>query len=115
MIFATGEIRDSISNREESALEFSLPISLVGDPDETWGFFASSVLMHDHGLGFVRSFPRPVTRQASEFSFGGGRTDRNPPHIDILLPDDVDQTAVLGGLSPGGQKPVVVPLMRSQR
>lgn len=115
MIFATGEILDSISNKAENALEFSLPISLVGDPDDTWGFFVSTVLMHDHGLGFVRSFPRPVIRQASASSFGGGRADRNPPHIDVLLPSDVKQSTVLGGPTSGGQHVMEVPLLRTKR
>ncbi len=114
-IFATGDIRDSISNWDRNTLEFSLPVDVTGTPDETWGFFVSTALMHDHGLGFLRSFPQPVTRRGSRFSFGGGRLESNPPHIDILLPSSIDQALVLGGRGPQYERAIVVPMLRAER
>lgn len=113
-VFATGDIRESISDWDGNTLEFSLPVDVTGTPDETWGFFVSAILMHDHGFGFLRSFPQPVTRLGSKFSFGGGRSERNPPHIDILLPSHVDQAAILDKHGPN-QGAIIVPLLRAQR
>lgn len=114
-IFATGDIRGSISNWDRNTLELSLPLDVTGTPDETWGFFVSTALMHDHGLGFLRSFPQPVTRLGSRFSFGGGRSERNPPHIDILLPSHMDQAAILDVHGPHRQGAIIVPLLRAKR
>ncbi len=114
-VFATGDVRDSISNWDKDTLGFSLPVDVTGIPDETWGFFVSTILTHDHGLGFLRSFPQPVTRLGSRFSFGGGRSERNPPHIDILLPSHMDQAAIMDGHGPRRQGPIVVPLLRPKR
>jgi glycogen debranching enzyme len=73
-----------LGNVENSEVRFSLPISLVGKPDDNWKITILVGAQDDHGGGGVGEF-RTVGQKATEWQ-GGGKENGSMPNIyDELL------------------------------
>jgi hypothetical protein len=98
-VYVSDNIRDRISRWDDNAIEFSIPVSLIGRPSVEWRYFVGTALINDIGFGFMRSFPMGIRREASAFRFAGVRDQYSSPFVDVLLPDGVDQGLILRGVT----------------
>jgi hypothetical protein len=94
--FTTGPVWHEMADTVAGTLSFSLPIAFLGEPTDVWEYFVGVGLATDRSMNFLYGGPVPVHRVHPVYISGGNNPDgRNPAFIDILLPEDIDQTAVL--------------------
>jgi hypothetical protein len=114
--FSTPDISDSVIIGEDNVIQFSVPLSVTGVPESNWEFLVGVYLMNDYGLGFLRGGPEPVHIRPGEFAFGGGKdTEYSPRFIDILLPEGVNQTKLLGSYDVKSRRRAVLPMIGVKR
>jgi hypothetical protein len=74
-------------------LTFSLPIELVGEPKDEWKYFVGVGLTNEPAFNF--SGLVPVFKNVPGLISGGNYDYSNPAFIDVLLPENIDQSGVL--------------------
>lgn len=109
IVFSTLESVEELLDTADGSMAFALPCELIGVPDEDWRFFV--------GTGIERATPADISyagfvgarAQAQPFAPGGGEAGSAPSHpfFDVLLPEEVDQEAVLRGASQTGELKLV--------
>lgn len=110
--FRTGEIRDSITSLEGDSIFFSIPVSFIGFPNEDWEYFVGVGLQTDYGAGITYGQPLDIEESASAFRCGGGiGGSREPRFMDILLPINIDQSALLAAYQTTQRSSAVVPMI----
>jgi hypothetical protein len=112
LVSTSGDISQSILKMDSSAIEFSLPISIVGDPDEAWSYFVGVGLVTDRAMDFFGG-PVPVLMRGGPLIGGGNFQYGNPAFIDVLLPPDVDQAGLLSAYDPPSHRLAMVPLIKT--
>lgn len=110
VVSTTGDISDQILKIGKRAMEFSLPISTIGEPDSTWSYFVGIGLMSDRAMDFFGG-PVPVVMESSRLISGGNDRHGNPAFIDVLLPPDVDQRRLLSAYDAASRQLVIVPMV----
>jgi carbohydrate-binding DOMON domain-containing protein len=90
---STNDFYNEIANRKSNNLTFSLPIEIIGEPEEGWTYFVGVGLTNEPAFNF--SGLRPVRKSGPGFISGGNYDYSNPAFIDILLPENIDQSNVL--------------------
>ena len=92
-------------------MEFSVSISIIGEPDDTWSYFVGIGLMSDRAMDFFGG-PVPVVMGGGTLIGGGNARHGNPAFIDVLLPPDVDQRRLLGAYNAASRRLAVVPMVQ---
>jgi hypothetical protein len=96
--FTTGQVWEEMADTVAATLSFSLPIAYLGEPTDEWEYFVGVGVATDRSMNFLYGGPVPVYRDHPVYISGGDNSGgRNPAFIDILLSEDIDQTAVLSG------------------
>ena len=90
---ATGDYYSAMADPKSHSLTFSLPIGLIGEPQDKWKYFVGVGLGSEATFNF--SGLTPVLKSVPGLISGGNYDYSNPAFIDILLPEDVDQSSVL--------------------
>jgi hypothetical protein len=94
--FTSGQVWHDMADTRARTISFSLPIAFLGAPTDEWEYFVGVGLATDRTMNFLYGGPTPVYQEHPVYISGGNNPDgRNPTFIDILLPEDIDQTAVL--------------------
>ncbi|MFC1565052.1 glucodextranase DOMON-like domain-containing protein, partial [candidate division KSB1 bacterium] len=110
--YTTPSIGHEIRNIEKSLIEFSLLVEYLGEPGEDWKYFVGAGLMSDRSMNFANAGPMPVLKEGPPVFIKGANFDfGNPAFIDILLPEDIDQSKLLGNYDPEKGKRAVVPMI----
>ena len=95
--FTSGHVWHEMADARAKTISFSLPIDFIGEPTDEWEYFVGVGLATDRTMNFLYGGPTPVYQDHPGYISGGNNPDgRNPAFIDILLSEDIDQTAVLG-------------------
>jgi carbohydrate-binding DOMON domain-containing protein len=90
---STNDFYYEMADLNSNNLIFSLPVEIIGEPEESWSYFVGVGLTSEPTFNF--SGLRSVSKSAPG-SIGGGNYDYlNPAFIDILLPENIDQLGVL--------------------
>jgi hypothetical protein len=110
VISTTGDISDRLLKVSDDAMEFSVPLSLIGEPDDTWSYFVGIGLMSDRAMDFFGG-PLPAVMTSDILISGGNARHGNPAFIDILLPSDIDQNSLLGAYDGASGRLAVVPMI----
>jgi hypothetical protein len=99
----------------ENEIFFAVPQQIIGIPNEHWriqvlaGGQYGGWRTPGYGVGRLMK----VGQLASTDRGGGGTdTEYNPDVYDILTPEGIDQTKILGSYDLAGEKKAVVPLIR---
>ena len=110
--FSSPEIVDQISNYEKNIVEFSVPLELIGTPNEDWKYFAGTCLISNRVMNFLgepltvyKNPPFQVFIEGGNYDFG------NPAYMDILLPAGKNQTEILSAYNADINKLAVVPMI----
>jgi hypothetical protein len=112
VISTTGDISDRLLNVGEKTVEFSLPISAIGEPNRSWSYFVGTGLMSDRAMDFFGG-PIPVVKANPRLISGGNAHHGNPAFIDMLLPEDIDQSRLLGEYDAESGQLAVVPMIQA--
>ena len=87
-------VYDSVG-KAEGAIEVSIPVDIIGEPDENWKYFVGVGLTSSRTMNFLYNGPMPVWQNHPVFISGGNYDHSNPAFIDILLPNNIDQSGLL--------------------
>jgi glycogen debranching enzyme len=80
-----GDEKNPLGNANAKLIEFSLPIDLIGVPDNLWRYAVLVGAQDDHGGAGIGEF-RSVDQEAKEWT-GGGKKNINDPNVyDLILP-----------------------------
>ncbi|MFQ5825441.1 MAG: glucodextranase DOMON-like domain-containing protein [bacterium] len=90
---STGDFYDEMTDLNSNTLTFSLPIELIGEPDDEWRYFVGIGLTNEPTFNFSGLIP--VFKSIPGLISGGNYDYSNPAFIDILLPENLDQSAML--------------------
>ncbi len=94
--FTSGPLWHEMADTNTKTISFSLPIAFLGEPTDEWEYFVGVGLATNRTMNFLYGGPTPVYPDHPVYISGGNNPEgRNPAFIDILLPEDIDQTAVL--------------------
>ncbi len=110
VVSTTGDISEQILKMGKSAMEFSLPISTIGELDSTWSYFVGTGLMSDRAMDFFGG-PVPVVMESRALIGGGNARHGNPAFIDVLLPPNVDQSRLLSAYDAPSRRLALVPMV----
>jgi hypothetical protein len=111
VVSTTGDISEQMLNIASSSMEFSVPISTIGEPDDTWSYFVGIGLMSDRAMDFFGG-PVPAVMESGTVIGGGNARHGNPAFIDVLLPPNVDQARLLSAYDAASDRLAVVPMVR---
>jgi hypothetical protein len=90
---STGDSYREMADMKSNTLTFSLPIGLVGEPEDDWKYFVGVGLTNEPTFNF--SGLVPVFKSMAGLISGGNYDHSNPAFIDILLPERSDQATML--------------------
>jgi len=93
IFISTGNFYDEMANLKSSTVTFSLPIEFVGEPEDEWKYFVGVGLTNEPAFNFCGLVP--VFKSVPGLISGGNYDYSNPAFIDILLPENIDQTGML--------------------
>lgn len=111
VVSTTGDMSEHLLKIGSNAMEFSVPVSTIGKPDDTWSYFVGIGLMSDRAMDFFGG-PVPVVKEGGTLIGGGNARHGNPAFIDVLLPPNVDQSELLGDYDAASYRLVLVPMVR---
>lgn len=80
-----GDEQNPLGRAAEGEIGFSLPVGLVGVPDQGWSFAVLIGAQDDHGGAGIGEF-RTVGEVAMEWSGGGKEIPSDPNIYDLILP-----------------------------
>ena len=95
VFYASRDLYDGMFKEGENLLEFSLPVSAIGEPELNWRYFVGVGLVSDRTMSFFGG-PMPVRKEHNVLISGGNFSHGNPAFIDILLPEGTSQESLLG-------------------
>ena len=107
---ASHDLSAEMFKKDESLLEWSLPVEVIGEPRSDWRYFVGVGLVGDRAVNFFGG-PLPVRREHSVLIGGGNFSDGNPAFIDILLPESAGQENLLGAYDADKGRLALVPLV----
>lgn len=110
--YSTPLVHRSTYRIEERAVVFSLPKDWIGDPDGTWRYFVGVGLMSDRTMNFFNG-PLRVSNRIPVFIHGGNAEYGSPAFIDILLPEDLNQSKILDDYDTAKGNSALVPMVGS--
>jgi hypothetical protein len=90
---ATGDSYGEMADLKSNTLAFSLPMELIGEPEDDWKYFVGVGLASQPAFDF--SGLVPVFRDTPGLVSGGNYDYSNPGFMDILLPASIDQARML--------------------
>jgi hypothetical protein len=90
---STGDLYHEMTDPQSNTLTFSLPIELIGEPDNEWKYFVGVGLTNEPAFNFSGLIP--VFKSHPGLISGGNYDYSNPAFIDILLPGNIDQADML--------------------
>jgi hypothetical protein len=90
---STSDVYDEMVNPTSNTLTFSLPIELIGEPEDEWRYFVGVGLTNEPTFNF--SGLTPVFKSVRGLISGGNYEYSNPAFIDLLLPENIDQEGIL--------------------
>lgn len=90
---STGDAYGQMADVKANTLTFSLPIGLIGEPDDGWRYFVGVGLTNEPVFNF--SGLVPVFKSEVGLIHGGNCDYSNPAFIDVLLPESIDQAGML--------------------
>jgi len=93
IFISTNDVYHQMTDPKSNTLTFSLPIELVGEPKDEWKYFVGVGLTNEPIFNFCGLIP--VFKSTPGLISGGNYDYSNPAFIDILLPENIDQSAVL--------------------
>ncbi|MBL7135785.1 MAG: hypothetical protein ISS81_04225 [Candidatus Marinimicrobia bacterium] len=93
IFISTNDFYDDMANLESNTLTFSLPIELIGEPEDGWRYFVGVGLTNEPTFNFSGLIP--VFKSVPGLISGGNYKYSNPAFIDILLPENIDQSGML--------------------
>jgi len=93
--YTTQNIVYEFVNKEENTIEVSVPIDMIGEPEEDWKYFVGVGLTSSRTMNFLYGGPMPVWQNHPAFISGGNFPYGNPDFIDILCPHSIEQVQVL--------------------
>jgi len=110
--FSSPELVSALLKYETNTIEFSIPLSLMGEPDEAWRYFVGTCLISNRMMNFL-GMPMPVHKEPPVpiFISGGNYNHGNPSYMDILLPSGADQVRQLGNYSADRGELAIVPMV----
>lgn len=112
IIFSSPEILNKISDYERNIIEFSVPSSLIGEPDEGWKYFVGTCLISNRIMNFLGEPVQVYKNPPYQIFIGGGNYDYgNPAYMDILLPAGENQTEILSAYNADADKLAIVPMV----
>jgi carbohydrate-binding DOMON domain-containing protein len=110
--FRTDEIRDSITSHDGDSVFFALPVSFLGLPTEDWEYFVGVGMQSDYGAGITYGNPLAIEQHAGPFRCGGGSGGAvSPRFMDVLLPVNLDQPALLSAYDTAQATNAIVPMI----
>ncbi|MBI4810701.1 MAG: hypothetical protein HY800_04530, partial [Ignavibacteriales bacterium] len=84
---ASGDEKNPLGNSSTKLIEFSIPLDLIGTPDNSWRYAVLVGAQDDHGGAGIGEF-RSVEAEAKEWVGGGKRNQSDPNVYDVILPYD---------------------------
>jgi hypothetical protein len=93
IFISTGDFYNEMADLKSNTLTFSLPIELVGEPEDEWRYFVGVGLSNEQLFNFCGLIP--VFKNNPRLISGGNYDHSNPAFIDILLPENIDQAGML--------------------
>jgi hypothetical protein len=90
---SSDDIHHQMADLESNVLTFSIPIDLIGEPDENWAYFVGVGLTDEPTFPF--SGLTPVLKNVPVLISGGNYDRSNPAFIDIMLPENLAQSDIL--------------------
>jgi len=93
IFISTGDFYDEMANLKSNTFTFSLPIELVGEPEDEWKYFVGVGLTNEPTFNFSGLIP--VFKNTPGLISGGNYDYSNPAFIDILLSEKINQTEIL--------------------
>jgi carbohydrate-binding DOMON domain-containing protein len=90
---STRDAYSEMADLRSNTLTLSLPIKLTGEPQDKWRYFVGVGLANEATFNF--SGLVPVFKSVPGLISGGNYDYSNPAFIDILLPENIDQSAML--------------------
>jgi hypothetical protein len=90
---STNDYYNEIANLKSNNLIFSLPIEIIGEPEDGWRYFVGVGLTNEPAFNF--SGLVPVFKNTPGLIRGGNYDYSNPAFIDILLTENINQTKIL--------------------
>jgi glycogen debranching enzyme len=83
---ASGDEKSPLGNANAKIVEFSLPIELLGKPDNSWRYAVLIGCQDDHGGAGIGEF-RSIEAETKEWT-GGGKKNPNDSNVyDLILPE----------------------------
>jgi predicted glycogen debranching enzyme len=79
-----GDEKNPLGNANAKLIEFSIPIDLIGAPDNSWRYAVLVGAQDDHGGAGIGEF-RSVEAEAKEW-IGGGKKNLNEPNVYDVIP-----------------------------
>ena len=93
-VFAsTNDFYDEMANLQSNTLIFSIPKEIIGEPEDDWRYFVGVGLTNEPAFNF--SGLVPVLKSVPGLISGGNYDHSNPAFIDIMLPENIDQSGML--------------------
>lgn len=89
-------------DHERNTITFSVPVEVLGRPNSDWRYFVGIGLADEPAFNF--SGLTPVYKDIPVLISGGNGNDGNPGFIDMLLPETVNQIAILSNYDAGKGK-----------
>jgi len=93
IFISTRDLYNEITDPKSNTLTFSLPIELIGEPEDEWRYFVGVGLTNEPTFNFSGLIP--VFKSVPGLINGGNYDYSNPAFIDILLPENIDQSGML--------------------
>lgn len=93
IFLSTGDLYYEMTDPKSNTLTFSIPIELIGKPDDQWKYFVGVGLTDERTFNFSGLIP--AFKSVRGLISGGNYDHSNPAFIDILLPREMDQSNIL--------------------
>jgi carbohydrate-binding DOMON domain-containing protein len=93
IFMSTSDFYDEMANLKSNTLTFSLPIEIIGKPEDKWRYFVGIGFTNEPTFNFSGLIP--VFKNVPGLISGGNYDHSNPAFIDILLPENIDQSGML--------------------
>ena len=112
LYFSTPFIWNKITDKSKNTIEFSLPITFVGEPSKEWRYFVGTGLMSDRSMNFTDAGLMRVMKDGPPYFIKGGNFNYgNPCFMDILLPEKLDQIKLLSRYNPEKGIRALIPMV----
>ena len=109
--FTTPDIWSQVSDRRTESIQLSLPIDLFKELEPDWRYFVGVGVASERAMDFIDGGPAPAFREHPVFFSGGNYDFGNPAFIDVLLPEGLDQVAILSDYDGPAARLAVVPMV----